>query len=282
MSINKKLVVCLLAAFTFLVTSVVTGRAAEKSILDKILEKGVVRVGTMLDYPGTGSRDETGKPVGLDIDIANELADVLGVKLEIVALTAPSRVPAVAAGKCDIAIAVFTRTLERSKTICFLEVPYIFVGVKYNVKKESPYQTLEDLQKAGDKLVLGFGRGGTSEIAANKLLPDAKQKTFEHHADQFMALKTGLIDASSEDSIMADMYAKTYPDICRTLPGVHSREEIVAAVAYGDFKWWHWCNLFFYELNASGKTAELYRKWFGAAPPQPRGWVEIWDGGEIK
>ena len=271
---NKKLVVCLVA-FALLVTSVVTGHAAEKSILDKILERGVVRVGMILTLPPIAYLDETGKPVGYEPDIAKELADTLGVKVEIVELTGPSRVPAVAAGKCDVAIADFTRTLERSKTVNFLEVPYMLVGVKYLVRADSPYKTLKELQKAGNKLVLGFSRGGTSEIWAEKLLPDAQYKRFEHYGDLWMALKTELIDVWSEDSITADTYAKKYPDLCKTLPGVHSREDIVAAVAYGDFKWWHWLNLFFYELNASGKNAELYKKWFGTEPPPLEGWTEI-------
>ncbi len=245
----------------------------KKSILDKVLERGVVRVGMILTLPPVASRDESGKPVGFEPDIARILADTLGVKLEIVELTGPSRVPAVAAGKVDVAIADFTRTLERAKTITFCEVPYMLVGVTFLLPKDSPYNTYKDLVKAGSSLTIGISRGGTSEQTIPKLLPQANIKRFGEHADEFLALRTGAVDVISEDSIVVFTQAKLHPDLYKTTGGVYSREAICAAIPHGDPVWLNWLNLFFHELNASGKTKELYIKWFGTEPPPIPSWV---------
>jgi polar amino acid transport system substrate-binding protein len=246
---------------------------AETSLLDKVIDRGKIRVGMILTLPPIASRDETGKPVGFEPDIAQILAETLGVELEIVELTGPSRVPAVAAGKVDIAIADFTRTLERAKTISFSEVPYMNIGVTFLLPKDSPYDTYEDLKAAGNSLTIGISRGGTSEQTIPELLPEAKIKRFAEHADEFLALRTGTVDVISEDSILVSTQAKMHPELYKATGGVYSREAICAGVPHGDPTWLNWINLFFHELNASGQTRKLYIKWFGVEPPPIPSWV---------
>lgn len=249
------------------------GSVAENSILDQIIKRGEIRVGMILTLPPIASRDDKGNPVGFEPDIAQLLADTLGVKLTIVELTGPTRVPAVAAGKVDIAIADFTRTLERAKTIAFSEVPYMNIGVTFLLSKNSKYNTYEDLKAAGDSLTIGISRGGTSEQNIPMLLPEAVIKKFSEYSDEFLALQSGTIDVVSEDSIVVDMQIKMYPEIYKGTGGVFSREEICAGLAAGDIKWFNWVNLFFHELNANGKTVELYIKWFGNKPPKIPSWI---------
>jgi len=246
---------------------------SEKSLLDEVIDRGVIRVGMILTLPPIASRDESGVPVGFEPDIAQILADTLGVKLEIVDLTGPSRVPAVAAGKVDVAVADFTRTLERAKTITFCEIPYMNVGVTFLLPKDSAYNTYEDLVAASSSLTIGISRGGTSEQTIPNLLPEANIKRFGEHADEFLALQTGTVDVISEDSIIVFTQAKLHPELYKTTGGVYSREAICAGVPHGDPVWLNWLNLFFHELNASGKTRELYIKWFSVEPPPIPSWI---------
>jgi len=247
--------------------------AAEISILDQVIKRGEIKVGMILTLPPIASRDDKGNPVGFEPDIAQLLADTLGVKLTIVELTGPTRVPAVAAGKVDIAIADFTRTLKRAKTIAFSEVPYMNIGVTFLLPKDSKYNTYEDLKAAGDSLTIGISRGGTSEQSIPMLLPEAVIKRFSEHSDEFLALQSGTVDVVSEDSIFVALQVKMHPELYKGTGGVFTREAICAGVAADDMKWLNWVNLFFHELNASGKTRELYIKWFGSEPPKIPSWV---------
>jgi polar amino acid transport system substrate-binding protein len=249
------------------------GSVAENSILDQIIKRGEISVGMILTLPPIASRDDKGNPVGFEPDIAQFLADTLGVKLTIIELTGPTRVPAVAAGKVDIAIADFTRTLERSKTIAFSEVPYMNVGLTFLLPKNSKYNTYKDLEAAGNSLTIGISRGGTSEQNVPILLPKAVIKKFSEHADEFLALQSGTVDVVSEDSIFVALQVKMHPELYKSTGEVFTREEICAGVSANDFKWFNWVNLFFHELNASGKTNELYVKWFGSEPPKISSWV---------
>jgi len=247
--------------------------AAETSILDQVIERGKIRVGMILTLPPIASRNDKGDPVGFEPDIAQVLAETLGVELEIIELTGPTRVPAVAAGKVDIAIADFTRTLERAKTIAFSEIPYMNIGVTFLLPKDSKYNTYEDLKAAGSAVTIGISRGGTSEQSIPMLLPEAVIKRFSEHSDEFLALQSGTVDVISEDSILVALQVKMHPEMYKGTGGVFTREAICAGVAADDMKWLNWVNLFFHELNASGKTNELYMKWFGSEPPRIPSWI---------
>src|ERR1700753_4134557 len=58
-----------------------------QSRLDEITGRGVLRVGLTGDYRPFSLRDASGAYAGLDVDMAQDLADSLGVKLEIVPTT---------------------------------------------------------------------------------------------------------------------------------------------------------------------------------------------------
>jgi len=271
--INQVSVFVIVVSLVLMVATTNVFSQNEKSLLDEIIERGEIKVGMILTLPPIASRDDTGKPVGFEPDIAQILADTLGVKLTIVELTGPTRVPSVAAGKVDIAIADFTRTLERAKTIAFSEIPYMNVGVTFLLMKDSPYNKYEELKAAGDSLTIGISRGGTSEDSIPVLLPEAEIKRFSEHSDEFLALQSGVVDVVSEDSIFVATQIKNNPDLYKGTGGIFSREAICAGLPRDDSIWIDWINLFFHELNASGKTKELYMKWFGEEPPTIPSWI---------
>ena len=271
--LNLFLFLIAISLILLMIVTLDTFSQSEGSLLDQIIQKGEIKVGIILTLPPIAFRDDTGKPVGFEPDIAQILADSLGVKLTIIELTGPTRVPSVAAGKVDIAIADFTRTLERAKTIAFSEIPYMNVGVTFLLMKDSPYNTYEDLKLAADSLTIGISRGGTSEETIPTLLPEAQIKRFSEHADEFLALQSGVVDVISEDSILVATQIKNNPGLYKGTGGIFSREAICAGLPRGDSIWIDWINLFFHELNASGKTRELYMKWFGEEPPIMPSWI---------
>ena len=102
--------------------------AAAQDTLQAVIKRGELIVGTFDFFPPWGFRDAQNNIVGLDVDIANDLANEMKVKLTLVAVpTAPDRINFLVAGKIDVAISNFTATVERSKTITFTD-PYVIDG----------------------------------------------------------------------------------------------------------------------------------------------------------
>ncbi len=108
---------------------------------------------------------------------------------------------------------------------------------------------------------------------AEKLLPNAKHVIFDSFPDALVALENKVVDVGCTDSIGADTLSMVRPGIIRRLPGIYTGDVLAAAVPYGDFKWWLWCNLFFYEFNTSGENARLYEKWVGKKPDPLVPWM---------
>src|ERR1700733_1946700 len=74
---------CLAIAGMIIVGWVAAPTSLAAQTLDKIKERGVLVVGTKADYKPFGFRDPTGAIIGFEPDLAREVADRLGVKLQL-------------------------------------------------------------------------------------------------------------------------------------------------------------------------------------------------------
>jgi polar amino acid transport system substrate-binding protein len=111
----------------------VTGFAATVSLhaqtLDKIKQRGVLVVGTKADYKPFGFRDPSGAIVGFEPDLARDVADRLGVRLELEPVVSANRMQFLQQGKIDLMLATMNVTEERRKTVGIVEPSYYASGV---------------------------------------------------------------------------------------------------------------------------------------------------------
>ncbi len=68
-------------------------RRRKRGRLDEIMKSGVIRVGVNPTLPPLGKFDDKNEIVGFDVDYATEIAKLLGVKLEVVQVGSPDRIP---------------------------------------------------------------------------------------------------------------------------------------------------------------------------------------------
>src|ERR1700742_5030577 len=83
--------------------------------LKEIQSRGTLIVGAKADYKPFGFRDPSGAVVGIEPDLAADLAKQLGVKLEIVPVVAANRMEFLQQGKIDVLIATMSDKPERRK-----------------------------------------------------------------------------------------------------------------------------------------------------------------------
>ena len=104
--------------FGLSVASVVAlGSMAQTAIarsLEDIIASGVLRVGTYADQPPMASLNNAGEYEGFDIEVANHIAGIMKVSVEIVPLTTAQRIPFLQSGQIDISLGALTRTPERA------------------------------------------------------------------------------------------------------------------------------------------------------------------------
>src|SRR5213082_1800689 len=87
--------------------------------LDRIIREKKIRITAEVTSPPFGILDRDNKPDGSEIATARQLATDLGVELELVQVTSPQRIPALLAGRADVAISSLSITFDRAKTVMF-------------------------------------------------------------------------------------------------------------------------------------------------------------------
>lgn len=145
--------------------------ASAEGMVDKIKEKGTLVLGTEATYGPYEFLDDDANPIGCDIWLAQQIADELGVELQVTDMAFDGIIDAVKTGMVDIGIAAFTVNEERAKVIDFSH-EYEKSQQLLIVKKgdADTYTTVESL--AGQKV--GAQMGTIQSQLIETALPDSE------------------------------------------------------------------------------------------------------------
>lgn len=120
--------------------------AALANPLEEIKKKGTLVVGVKTDYPPWGMRDPSGNIVGMEPDMAADVAKRLGVKLELVSVVSSNRMQFLQQGKIDLMIATMSDTAERRKVVGIIDPVYYASGVAILANKAAKITSAADLK----------------------------------------------------------------------------------------------------------------------------------------
>lgn len=120
--------------------------ALAQDSLAKIKEKGVLTVGVKNDYKPWGFLEPSGKIVGLEIDLAQAVADKIGVKLEMLPVIAANRMEFLKQGRIDMVLATMGDTPERRKVVGMVEPNYYASATNVLAPKSANLKKWEDLK----------------------------------------------------------------------------------------------------------------------------------------
>ena len=176
-----------------------------------IKSKGTLTVAADASYAPNEFKDSNGNVVGMDADLANALASVMGLKAKVVNAGFDSIIPGLSAGRYDLGMSSFTDTKEREKTVDF--VTYFSAGTSFFTPTNGPdIQTLADL--CGHKVSVESGT--TQEVDAKAQSKKCTQAgksavTVEVFGDQNeanLALSSGRAEVGMADSPVAAYQVK--------------------------------------------------------------------------
>lgn len=235
---------------------------------DNIEKTKVLRVGLMTDsIPGAFYNDKK-EWVGMDVDIAEELAKRLGCSLERVAVNNKTRIAFVQQGRIDVSIANMTHKRERDKSIDF-SITYFFDGQKLLAKK-GQFTKWEDF--VGKKIATM--QGTTSEINIKNLLKelgdadaDKNVISFQKESECYQALKMGRVAAWTTDSTILLGYAAQDPGQFELVGDFFSNEPYGMGLPEDDSKLRDAVNFAIQDMWADGTYMQIYNKWYGPDTP---------------
>ena len=181
--------------------------AAEAStLLEQIKAKGKLVVGTEAQYAPYEFKDLDANFVGCDMWLAQQIADSLGVELEIVDMSFAGIIPAVQSGQVDLGIAAFTNTPERAEEIDFSDL-YETSAQLLIVKtgNADTYSTKEAL--AGQNV--GAQKGTIQSQLIQSALPDSELFELEKYPALALEVQNGniaglVVDQAVGESLVAN------------------------------------------------------------------------------
>lgn len=247
--------------------------AAPANLLDEIVARGSVRVASTGDYKPFSYRNPvTGQFEGSDIELAGQLADALGVKLELVPTTWPALMQDFAAGKFDIAMSGVSINLERQKRGLF-SIPYLRDGKTPITlcENKARFQSLAQIDQPQVRLVVN--PGGTNERFARANAPRARILLHPDNVTIFDEIVAGRADLMMTDAVEARLQQQLRPQLCALHPEAPFDYSEKAYLLPRDFVWKAWVDQWLHQTIASGGWQRTHDKWlawhWSKGVPQP-------------
>ncbi|MDY0874358.1 transporter substrate-binding domain-containing protein [Dongia rigui] len=238
-----------------------------KSLLDQILDRGTLRVGTTGDYPPYSELDPSNNTYkGYEIDVVTQLAADLGVKVEFVPTTWETLAAGIQAGKYDVAASGITLTLDRLKSIGF-SAPYLDSPLVPLVQVEdgAKYAAWRDLDKQGIRIAVQSGT--SAEESAKKNFTKAEIVPIVAPALDYQELLAGKVDAAITDTVFIKKALAQYSDKLVAVDPTHAIEGQPNAMmtVRGDYIWQNWLDTWIGMKAQSGFFDALFAKWIAGS-----------------
>jgi polar amino acid transport system substrate-binding protein len=235
---------------------------AHADTLDDIKKAGKVRIAIDLAIPPFGMTDDKMQATGSDVDTARLLAKDLGVDLEIVTTTGPTRIPMLLTNKADLVISTLSITPDRAKVIDFSR-PYADHPSVVAALKSIQISKMSDL----DGKRVAVVRGTTQDTDLARDAKGAQLVRYEDDATMALAVASGQVDILATARSLLPAISRKNP--ARTVEPKITMETFYLAVGVrkNEPRLKEWVNGWVKANLQNGKLGAIYKKYHGIDIP---------------
>jgi len=231
-----------------------------ESRLNQILSSGELRVGTTGDWNPMSIKDPaTNKYKGFDIDVMNELAKDLGVKVTFIPTEWKTIVSGITSNKYDVSTSV-TKTAQRALVAGFSTSYYKYGTVplvlKKNLKKFPTWDSLNN-----KNVTIATTLGTSQEAKAKEFFPKSNLKSVESPARDFQEVLAGRADGHITSSTEANKLIITYPELAIVKDGSKNPAVLAMMIDQSDQVWLNYINHWVEIKKSSGFFDSLLEKY---------------------
>lgn len=217
---------------------------------------GTLVMATNAEFPPYEFR-EGDKIVGIDVEIAQAIADELGMELQIEDMQFDSIIAAVQSGKADMGVAGMTITEDRLASVNF-STPYTQAAQVIIVKEDSQVATPDDLTGK----TIGVQLGTTGDIYAEDI-EDATLDRYNKGFEAVQALLQDKVDAVIIDREPAKEFVEENEGL-KILDEEFTVEDYAICMAKDNTELLDKVNTALAKLVESGKVEEIKAKYISA------------------
>lgn len=255
---KKLLVLITLIAFNVVNTS-------QALDLDAVKKAGKLRIAVDTTYPPMEFESTDGKVIGLDVDLARELAKILKVEAEFVVMPWDGILAGLQSNRYDIIMSSMNITPERQAQVNF--VPYMSMGQVFVVKNTAkPVKVDKDLNGR----VVAVQVDTTSFAAVEAIKKSGVKikdiKTFPGATETFSALKANQADSIVTDEAVGRYYTGLDSKTFMVSGTAMKPEPIGIAVKKSDTKLFKALEDAMKTIKSNGTYARVYKQWLKTEP----------------
>lgn len=217
-----------------------------------LTHEGALRVALSLGNPVLARRAGAGAPLaGLGVDLSEELARRLAVRLELLAFDSP--LPVVQAGLQGAwDVAFMSVQPERARQLDFT-APYMVMESTYLVREGAAFRSALDIDREG--VGIAVAKGGFYDLRLARTLQRAHLVRCENFAAACEALQHARVDAVAGLRQPLAAFSATHPGL-RVLEGRFAAVEQGIALHKGRSAGLRYLNAFLAQMKAGGLIAQ--------------------------
>ena len=237
-------------------------RSSTSTVIDNILDRGELVVGTMGKMPPLNMTTKDGNLIGLEIDLVRSIAAAMGVKYRFETMAFSELLPALEAGKVDMILSGMTITPARNLKVAFVG-PYFISGKAFLTKLKTIAEADDaaDINSPQTKLVAL--KDSTSQEFAKAVIPKATLWAAADYDEAVSMVLKDEVHAMIADYPICVVSVFRYPNAgLLSVVTPLTYEPIGIAVPAGDPLLVNWLENFLAALQDSGMLDELKKKWF--------------------
>lgn len=213
-------------------------KAADIPKSAEVQQSGTLAVANTLDYAPFEYLDADGKQTGIIIELAGEVAKLVGAKLDVQRTPFPSMIPGLAAGRFKIAWETFSATPERLKQVDF--IMYLKAGLAVSTSPDKKASFSGEAPLCGKRI--GVSAGSASDFLVDKLSKECTDKgqkaieksVFNSSTDIVQAVLSDRVDARMDDATASSYFEVTSKGQLLVLPTLYDVAPLGLAIAKDD------------------------------------------------
>ncbi len=245
------------AIFLVMVLVPATQAAAdEMSTWETIKKRGSIRFGVIQSEPNFYKNPKTDEWSGYCIALGQEIADVMGVRLELFETTWGNAVAALQSGQIDTMFDLIP-TPKRALGVDFTDNAFAYATIGALLRQKIPVETWDDLKDAK----IGVVMGTSNDLFITKRLPSAKIQRYPAMNEVIASFQSGRSDCVLAGHIMLPLYRHKINKGKIVLPKPFFPVRYSVAVRREPDKTWRdfldTCVVYYYE---TGKMQEWYEE----------------------
>jgi len=215
-------------------------------------------VGMDLSYPPFETRDATGVPSGMSVDLAHALSEFLRRPVQIENIPFAGLIPSLETGRIDLVVSSMTATPARSRAIDFSE-PYLKTGLCLLVGAKTGIRSIADADRPGRTVTVV--KGTTGYIYAAQHLENARLLVLDQPATCVLEIVQGKADAFLFDQMSTLQNWQKNRETTRALLTPFQVEEWAIGIRRGNNELRASVNAFLADYRGKGGFEKLGDRW---------------------